>query len=104
MIKYLKPFFYFSNLSTIYQLISKCNEKCPKNMSSFFSKAYKLTVLQKAKQWSELLMQMGESPRSTIAPEFNGSSQTETSVLKKKVINGQFKQCPGLISTLRTRR
>lgn len=31
---------------------------------------------------SELLMQMGESPRSTIAPEFNGSSQTEASVKK----------------------
>lgn len=32
---------------------------------------------------SEFLMQMGESPRSTIAPEFNGSSQTEASVQKK---------------------
>lgn len=31
---------------------------------------------------SEFLMQMGESPRSTIAPEFNGSSQTEASIQK----------------------
>lgn len=87
MIKYLKPIFYFSNLSTISQFISwclivtsnvqrtcHCSSATPTNL-----------LLQKAKQWSPYLSSWcrWEKVPGQLSLQFHGSSQTEASTQRK---------------------